>query len=241
MARSLLGAGESPSGSHSCGQVVPTIGVTSTPVIDRSAGPHGAIFVVAMSNAGQDFQRLHALDVTTGAELFGGPKQIAATYNVPGGGTLTFDPSQYEERAALLLSQGTIYTAWTSHCDQSPYTGWVIGYSETTLAQSGVVNIAAHGTGTGFATAGPSIWMSGGGPAADSAGNIYLLAGNGAFETSLTSSGFPSLGDYGNCFVKIASTGGTLAVADYFAMSNARRNRRATRTWVPGGRCCCRT
>jgi outer membrane protein assembly factor BamB len=218
---SLLGTGESPSDTHGCGQVVPMIGITSTPVIDRSAGPNGAIFVVAMSAAGVYYQRLHALDLTTGAELFGGPKVIAATYSVPGGGTLTFDPGQYEERAALLLSQGTIYTSWTSHCDQAPYTGWIIAYNETTLAQSAVLNIAAHGTGSGYAAAGPAIWMSGGGPAADSSGNIYLLAGNGAFETTLNGSGFPNLGDYGNCFVKLTTAGGTLAVADYFAMSNA--------------------
>jgi hypothetical protein len=140
---------------------------------------------------------------------------------VPGGGTLTFDPGQYEERAALLLSQGTIYTSWTSHCDQSPYTGWIIAYAETTLAQTAVLNIAPHGTGSGYAAAGPAIWMSGGGPAADSAGNVYLLAGNGAFETALTASGFPSLGDYGNSFVKLTAAASTLAVSDYFAMHNA--------------------
>jgi hypothetical protein len=219
---SLLGAGESPSGTHGCSQVTPTIGVTSTPVIDRSAGPHGTIFVVAMSNNGTDHQRLHALDVTSGAELLGGPTEIMASYAAPaGGGTRIFDPGQYEERAALLLSQGTIYTSWTSHCDFAPYTGWVIAYSEATLAQTAVVNIAPNGTGTGYGNAGPAIWMSGGGPAADAAGNVYLLAGNGAFEPTLTAAGFPSGGDFGNSFVKLTLSGHTLAVTDYFAMSNA--------------------
>jgi PQQ enzyme repeat len=219
---SLLGPGESPSGTHGCGQVTPTIGVTSTPVIDRSAGAHGTIFVVAMSNSGTDHQRLHALDVTTGAELLGGPTEIMASYAAPaGGGTRIFDPGQYEERAALLLSQGTIYTSWTSHCDFAPYTGWVIAYSEATLGQTAVVNIAPNGTGTGYGNAGPAIWMSGGGPAADAAGNVYLLAGNGAFEPTLTAAGFPTGGDFGNSFVKLTLTGHTLAVTDYFAMSNA--------------------
>jgi hypothetical protein len=217
---SLLAADETASGPHGCSQVVPTIGITATPVIDLAAGAHGAIFVVAMSNSGVDHQRLHALDVTTGAELFGGPTEIAASYAAPGGGTRSFDPGQYEERAALLLSQGTLYTSWTSHCDQAPYTGWIIAYGETTLAQTAVLNVAPNGTGSGYAAAGPAIWMSGGGPAADSSGNVYLLTGNGAFETTLDAGGFPSLGDYGNSFLKLATAGGSLAVADYFTLYN---------------------
>ncbi len=219
----LLGLGESPSGTHGCDQVEPMIGITSTPVIDRRAGAHGTIYLVAMSNGGADHQRLHALDVTSGAELLGGPKEITATYNVPaaaGGGTRSFDPGQYEERAALLLSNGVIYTSWTSHCDFSPYTGWIIAYSQASLAQTAVLNVAPNGTGSGFASAGPAIWMSGGGPAADAAGNVYLLTGNGAFETTLDGGGFPNKGDYGNSFLRLSSAGGALAVADYFAMSN---------------------
>ena len=215
---SLLGSGETPSGPHGCDQVVPVIGITSTPVIDRAAGAHGALYAVAMSNAGGDHQRLHALDVATGAELFGGPREITAVYPAPGGGTRTFDPGQYEERAALLLSQGTIYTSWTSHCDSAPYTGWIIAYSQTSLAQTAVLNVAPNASGSGFASAGPAIWMSGGGPAADTSGNVYLLTGNGAFETALDGNGFPSGGDYGNSFLKLATSGGALAVADYFTM-----------------------
>jgi len=217
---SLLGVGETPSGPHACGQVVPVIGITSTPVIDRTAGSHGTIYVVAMSNSGADHQRLHALDLTSGAELLGGPRDISATYLAPGGGTRTFDPGQYEERAALLLSRGVIYTSWTSHCDFSPYTGWVIAYAQTSLAQTAVLNVAPNGTGTGAAMAGPAIWMSGGGPGADAAGNIYLLTANGAFETTLDASGFPNQGDYGNSFLKLSTAGGGLSVADYFTMSN---------------------
>jgi hypothetical protein len=217
---SLLGAGESPSDPRGCSQVVPVIGITSTPVIDRSAGPHGAIYVVAMSNGGGYHQRLHALDVTTGAELFGGPTEITANFSASGGATISFDPGQYAERAALLLNNGTIYTTWTSHCDIAPYTGWIIAFSQSTLKRTAVYNVAAGATGTGGAPQGPAIWMAGGGPAADAAGNVYFLTANGAFETSLNAQGFPSRGDYGNSFVKLTGGATAFAVADYFTMSN---------------------
>ncbi len=213
---SLLPSGETPSDDRGCYQISPEIGVTSTPVIDRAAGPHGAIFLVAMSKDSSSgyHQRLHALDITTGAELFGGPVSVDPTYQASGGAQKSFSPGQYAERAALLLENHTIYTSWTSHCDAQPYSGWIVGYSESTLAQSAVFDIAAG------SDAGPSIWMSGGGLTADAAGNIYLLAANGAFDTTLNSGGFPQSGDYGNSFLKLATAGGALSVADYFAPSN---------------------
>jgi hypothetical protein len=208
---SLLGASESTSGEvDGCSQVAPEIGVTSTPVIDLSAGPHGVLYVVAMSedDSMNYHQRLHALDVATGAELFGGPREITATF-----ASTSFVPEDYEERAALLLVSGTIYTSWTSHCDDQPYGGWIIAYNESTLAQTAALNVAPG-------NAGPAIWMSGGGPGADSSGYIYLLTANGQFETTLNGSGFPSGGDYGNSFLKLSLSGATLSVADYFTMSN---------------------
>ena len=213
---SLLGSGETPSDNRGCDQITPEIGVTSTPVIDRAAGPHGAIFVVAMSkdSSSNYYQRLHALDITTGAELFNGPVTVNPTYSSAAGGEKTFAPGQYAERAALLLENHTIYTSWTSHCDVPPYSGWIVAYSESTLAQSAVLNVAAD------SDAGPSVWMSGGGLAADSAGNIFLITANGAFESTLNSNGFPQNGDYGNSFLKLSTAGGGLAVADYFSPSN---------------------
>jgi hypothetical protein len=213
----LLETGEALSDTHGCSQVTPEIGVTSTPVIDRSAGAHGTLYVVAMSkDASSNYhQRLHALDLATGAELLGGPAEITAVYASAGGGTTTFSPGQYEERAALLLLNGTLYTSWTSHCDSPPYFGWIIAFSESTLSRTAVLNVAPNSGGVG-----PSIWMSGGGPAADSAGNIYLLTANGAFETTLDANGFPTKQDYGNSFLKISTAGGTLSVADYFTMYN---------------------
>jgi hypothetical protein len=213
---SLLGTGEKPSDTRGCSQVSPEIGITSTPVIDRSAGAHGTMYVVAMSidSSSNYHQRLHALDVTTGAELLNGPVDISASFPATGTATSSFDAKSYEERAALLLANGTIYTSWTSHCDDAPYGGWIISYAQSTLARTGVLNVAAN------SSAGPAIWMAGGGPAADASGNIFLLTANGAFETTMDAKGFPSNQDYGNSFLKISSATAGLSVLDYFTMSN---------------------
>lgn len=228
---SLLGTNETVSEAvHGCSQVAPTIGITATPVIDRSAGAHGIMYVVAMSKSGSSYyQRLHAIDITTGAEAANSPVDISASYPMMGGAT-TFDPSQYEERAALLLSQGLIYTSWTSHCDVAPYSGWVIAYEQATLAQKAVFNAAPNSGG-----AGPAIWMAGGGPAADAAGNVYLLTANGAFETTLDGNGFPAQSDFGNSFLKLQTSAGSLAVADYFSMFNTVAESNADQDLGSGG------
>jgi hypothetical protein len=214
-----LKTGETASDDRSCGQVSPEIGVTSTPVIDRAQGPNGAVYVVAMSKdgSGNYHQRLHALDLALGTELFSGPVDVQATYPGTGdnsnGTDVVFDPGQYKERSALLLLNGIIYTGWASHCDIRPYTGWIIGYSESTLAQTSVLNVTPNGNEG-------AIWMAGAGLAADSSGNIYFLDANGDFDTTLNPQGFPSDGDYGNAFMKLSTTGDQLAVADYFEMDN---------------------
>jgi len=216
---SLIPSGETTSDAPSgCGQISPEVGITSTPVIDRSSGSHGVIYAVAMSKNGSTYhQRLHALDVTTGAEQFGGPREIQATFPGNGdnasGGTVTFDPHQYAERAGLLLVNGVIYTAWTSHCDIRPYTGWLISYDEKTLAQVSVLNLTPNGNEG-------AIWMAGAGPAADSNGNIFVLDANGSFDSTLDTNGFPNQGDYGNAFLKISTAANKMAVADYFEMFN---------------------
>jgi hypothetical protein len=215
---SLLGTGETSSDDRGCGQVTPEIGVTSTPVIDRAAGAHGILYAVAVSKSGSTyFHRLHALDITTGAELEGGPVLVQATYPGTGanssGGQIAFDAKQYNERAALLLLNGVIYTSWGSHCDFNPYTAWIIGYNQTSLAQTSVLNLTPNGNEG-------SIWQSGGGLAADAQGNIYALIANGTFDTTLDTNGFPNKQDYGNGFVKVSTTSGVLKVADYFNMSN---------------------
>ena len=216
---SMLATGETTSDDHGCPQITPEIGVTSSPVIDPKAGPHGMIYVVAMSKdgAGNYHQRLHALDATTGAEEFSGPQNIQASFPGTGdnssGGKVVFAPGQYAERAGLLLQNGVVYTGWTSHCDARPYTGWIMGFDQSTLAQVSVLNVTPNGYWG-------SVWMSGAGLAADTSGNIFLLDANGTFDTTLDANGFPSQGDYGNAFLKISSANRQLAVADYFEMSN---------------------
>ena len=215
---STLGGGETPSDRDSvlgCGQIGKEIGITATPVIDRT---RNAIYVVVASQAGISayFQRLHALDLSTGKELFGGPKDITATYPGMGdnssGGIVVFDPKQYKERPGLLEINGKIYTTWSSHCDDRPYTSWVMAFSADSLAQTSVLNLVPNGSEGG-------IWMSGSAPAADSSGNIFFLEGNGDFDATLNAQGFPSNADCGNCFVKI-STGAGLKLVDYFTPHN---------------------
>jgi len=200
----------------------PWIGVNATPVIDRTSGPEGAVYVVASSALTQNgattyYQRVHALDLALGTELFGGPVDIQATYPGTGdnsnGTSVVFDPSQYRERAALLLLNGVIYMGWASHYDVRPYTGWIMGYSESTLTQASVLNVTPNGNEG-------AIWMSGAGLAADASGNIYFLDANGTFDSTLNPSGFPSEGDYGNTFLKLSTSSKGLSVADYFEMDN---------------------
>ncbi len=215
----LLGSNETTSDDRGCSQVTPEIGITSTPVIDLTAGTHGTIFAVAMSkdNSGNYHQRLHALDITTGAELTGSPVTIQATFPGTGdnssNGNVVFDPAKYKERAGLLLLNNTIYTSWASHCDDPPYTGWLISYNESTLQQASVLNVTPNG-------AEGAIWMAGAGLAADTVGNVYFLDANGTFDDTLDSNGFPVDGDFGNAFLKISTSGNALAVADYFTMFN---------------------
>jgi len=208
---SLLGTGEIASDDRGCSQVTPEIGITSTPVIDPGAGTNGTIYLVAMSKTSSGtttyFQRIHALDMTTGAEEFGGPKVVAATF-APGP---AFAPKQYKERAALLLLGGQLITSWASHCDISPYNGWIMAYDQNTLAQTSVIDITPSGSEG-------AIWQAGGGLAADSTGNIYLLAGNGTFDTSIVG-GFPSKNDFGNGFLKLSNSSG-LKVTDFFEPFN---------------------
>src|SRR5450432_1509465 len=216
---SLLKAGETSSDIRGCGQVSPEIGITATPAIDPTAGPHGAIYVVAMSkdSAANYHQRLHAIDITTGAEQSGGPIEIQATYPGTGdnsiGGNVVFDSKQYKARPGLLLVNGVVYTSWSSHCDFRPYTGWTIGYNQVTLAQTSVFNFTPNGNEA-------AVWGAGAGASADASGNLFFQLGNGTFDTTLDTSGFPGRGDFGNAFVKLSLVGGALKAVDYWTMFN---------------------
>jgi outer membrane protein assembly factor BamB len=206
---SAIGSNETPSDDRQCAQVSPEIGITSTPVIALN-GDGGVIYLVAMSKdrEGNYFQRLHALDITTGAEMPGSPTAIEATFPNLKGHT-TFDPKQYKERASLLLFDGVVYTTWASHCDEGDYTGWVIGYDAATLKPANVLNLTPNGNDG-------AVWMAGAGPAVDPQGFIYFLDANGTFDSTLDSSGFPNHNDFGNAFLKLAATHDKLKVADYF-------------------------
>ncbi len=211
-----LPAGEVPltPSDAGCGYINP-VGIMSTPVIDRS---RNAIYVVASSkdSSGNVSHRLHALNLTTGAELFGGPTNITATFPGTGGnstgGTVTFLTKAQQERAALLESNGTIYTSWSGYDgDCGNYSAWVISFSADTLARTGAIDLVPS-------TAGAGIWLGGGGPAADAAGNVYFPTGN-AFGGNT-----PGISnDYGDTFVKLGPSV-PLTVADYFAPSNAISN-----------------
>jgi outer membrane protein assembly factor BamB len=207
---SLLGAGESPVSYHDvgdCNDLLPEIGITATPVVDRGAGPNGTIFVLAASenNAGTSFfHRLHAIDLSTGADRIN-PTLIAGAVSGAGPAT-TFVALQERSRAGLLLLNGSIYTAWASYCDITPYAGWIIAYDEN-LTQVAVFNTDPNGTPANGSTgsSGNSIWQSGNGPTADTGGNIYVAVANGPFD--------PTNKDFGDSVLKLSAS---LSVADYF-------------------------
>ncbi len=184
-----------------CTDLVPQVGITSTPVIDPSSG---AIYVEAKSKEsdGTYVHRLHMIDMTTGAEKSPGPTVIAAT--VPGtsdGGTTdTFNPLNQLNRPGLLLINGKVYIGYASHCDDTPYHGWLFAYDASALTRTSVFITTPNGQGEG------GIWLSGTGIAADSSANIFTAVGNGNSDAT----------DVGDSVVKLALSGSTISLTDYF-------------------------
>jgi chitodextrinase len=180
-----------------CCDIAPEIGITGTPVIDAATG---TLYVVAKTKegAGNYPQRLHALDLATGAEKFGGPVVISASVAGTGtgsnNGTLPFNTLRENQRTALLLRNNTVYFGFGSHGDYQPYHGWVLGYNATTLARTFVFNSTPNGEGGG-------IWQSGGGLAMDAAGNFFFATGDGTFSNNLGGI------DYGDSFLRLSTTG----------------------------------
>jgi len=189
------------SASIGCNDIVPEIGITSTPVIDPVTG---TIYVetktVETTSNPTSVHRLHALDVATGAEKFGGPVVIQGSAN-----GATFWPPTQLNQSSLLLNNGMVYVGFSSHCDILPYYGWLFGYGAQTLTLSNLFNVAPHGFGG-------ALWQSGCGPASDSTGNLYFISGVGTFDG-------PASQDYANSFLKLTATNG-LAVATYFTPYN---------------------
>ena len=210
------------------GDIQPEVGVTSTPVIDPASA---TLYVVSKSmnatcvpsqpSSCTFYQRLHAIDYTTGKEKPGSPVTITASFpgGNEGGTVVSYNPRQQNQRSSLALVNGTVYVTSGSHEDTaapSPYYGWVIGYtySGTAFTQSAVFCTTPNAGNAG-------IWMAGAAPAADSDGNLYLITANGQFDVTNTSA--PN-NDYGDSFLQLISgaaitgTNGTpaLTVSSWF-------------------------
>lgn len=204
-------AGATPvsNGQVGCTDLVPKIGITSTPVIDPSTG---TMYVETKSSEGSNFvHRLHALDITTGNEKFSGPTTIAASVNVPGG-TVTFDGQHHLNRPGLLWLNGIIYLAYASHCDITPYHGWLLAYDASTLSQNAAFLTTPEATSNGGLA---GFWMSGAGVTADSNANIFITSGNGDFDT--TNIPAKLLGD---TVMKLFFNGSSVSLVDYFTPYN---------------------
>jgi hypothetical protein len=192
--------------------ITPENGVTGTPVIDPASN---SLYVVSQSEgpAGTFHQRLHALDLATGSEKFGGPIDISASVVGAGydssGATVTFTPHTQNQRAGLVLVNGIVYIVWGSHDDADPYHGWVIGYNVANLSQVAVYNITADGQRGG-------IWMGGAAPAADSANTLYFSTGNGTMDHDSTVTPNTDLGD---SVIKLTTSSG-LSLGDWFSPFN---------------------
>jgi hypothetical protein len=194
------------SSEYTCLDLVPEDGITSTPAIDPFSQ---TIYVSAKhKDNGVYAQTLHALDLATGAEKFGGPVDMQGS--VPGSGwgspdglSVVFDPKFAFQRPALLLANGRIYAAFGGHCDKGNYHGWMMAYDAKTLTQTGIWN-STPDNGQG------SIWMSGSGPAADADGSVYVITANG--DTDVTTGR-----ELSEAFVKLTPS---LTTADWFIPYN---------------------
>jgi hypothetical protein len=204
----------------STNDIVPQIGITGTPVIDPSTN---TMYVVAKSTISSTtfIQRLHALDITTGQEKFGGPIQIAAQTTGNGNGSsgnvLKFDPKWENQRPGLLLLNGIVYVGFASHGDNGPWHGWILGYNAATLQQTSVLCFTPNGQGSG-------VWQGGAGLAADVPdpanhpyGRMFITTGNGTYDATTP---FANGMDYGDDDIRLDLTNGVLTIQDSFTPSN---------------------
>ena len=193
----------SSSSDTSCTDLVPEVGITSTPVIDPTTG---TIYVLARTKEiGSYVQRLHALDIATNAEKFGGPVVISATYQ-----GRTFDPLRENQRSALLLENGHVIIAWAGLCDHPPYQGWIISYNAVTLAKEAVFNTEPAVVDN---FGGGGVWMGGDGIAVDANGNLFFATGNGDYNSSVN--------NYGDSILRLSGpSGGQFSIIDGFTPFN---------------------
>ncbi len=208
------------------GDITPEVGVVGTPVID----PNAQILYVVSKSVSADqstfYQRLHAINLPTGQEASGSPTLITATFpgTGDGGNITTFNPRQENQRSGLALLNGTVYIAWASHEDTSPYYGWVIGYAYngSGFTQNAVLNVTPNVLSGG-------IWMAGGAPASDGS-YLYLLTGNGGFDAS--SASVPN-NDYGDSLLRLNSS--DLSVNQYFTPSDQANDASTDNDFGSGG------
>jgi hypothetical protein len=208
------GATTVPSADVGTDDINPEIGITATPVIDAAGG---TLYVVGKTKeSGIYFQRLHALDITTGAEKPGSPVTLSAQVNGSGNGSsnglLSFDAKLENNRAGLLLLNGIVYIAFAAHGDQGPYHGWILAYNAATLRQTSVFCPTANGAASG-------IWMSGAGLAADTinSGRLFVATGNGAFNAAPP---YTNTMSYGDDLIRIETSTGAMKVSDQFTAFN---------------------
>ena len=191
--------------------IFPDIGILGTPVIDSTSN---IVYLVTKTKntTGPGIiahQRLHALNLADGTEIANSPVELDSSITVPGncegGSTIAFNAARENQRPGLALVNGVVYIAWASHGDQDPYHGWILGFNASTLSRVSAFNTSPNAAeGLGYCRAG--IWMSGGAPAADAAGNLYVITGNGIFDGTSA---------FGDSFLKLSATSG-LALADWF-------------------------
>jgi hypothetical protein len=197
-----------PWGKVGTTDLVPEIGITGTPVIDPASNTL-YVSVATLENRTHFVHRLHALDLSTGQEKFGGPVVITAA--VPGtgvgsdsNGKINFIPRIANQRCGLALNNGVVYVAFASHGDIGPYHGWILGYDASTLEQVSAFAVTANGSLGG-------IWMGGGSPMFDGEGNLYVTTGNGTFDADQNGI------DYGDSLLKLGPTDtSNLGVIDFF-------------------------
>jgi len=184
------------------------IGIVGTPVIDAA---RGTMYFVARSTTGSTFvQYLHAVSIVDGSELAGSPTTITASDSGNGDGSvngvIAFDAQRQNQRQGLTLLNGIVYVTFSSHCDWGPYHGWILGYDAATLQQRVVYDATPNGYAGGM-------WESGTGMAADAAGNLYVVTGNGTVGDSADPT---SPTNRAESALKLTLAGSTLRVASYF-------------------------
>jgi hypothetical protein len=154
-----------------CEDLSPKIGITGTPVIDTETNV--AYFTsnsYIEGSTGHIAWYMQAVELSSGKEVAGFPVEIAGeAQNLPGEGVKFVAPKELQ-RPALLLMNGVVYAGFGSHCDKTPFQGWLVG-----------VSAAEHRITTMWATAseGGSIWQAGGGLISDGPGQILFSTGNG--------------------------------------------------------------